>query len=234
MPPVSHVHADLVCAPGFDLYAEQGAVIVLPQYPVAGHGIGSVVPDHAAYFLLILPADRRFNNSLGLPEHPGGKGEIFFFRRRYPALAGKQRTGRPALSECNHAACVLVEPSHRPYFMRVPAAQIISCQIIAQRIPEVPVRRVYHDAGRFVQADEILILIEYLDRPVCGNRLSGKLIVQPDRQDISRSELPAHKRRFSVYFDASRRPVLGPGHIMSNQMKHPVYNIPHGTAVIFR
>ena len=126
-----------------------------------------------------MPVDRRVDGALGAARRAPGEGEIFAHERAFAAVIGELRA-QPlmravVLGDDQKAGGVLVEPVHdaRPLHAADAGERVAAMrdQRVDQCAGRMPGRRMHHEAARLVDDDEIVVLVDDIERDIFALRL---------------------------------------------------------------
>ena len=98
----------------------------------------------------------------------------------------------------------------------------------------MPMGRMHDDSGRFIETDQILVLIDDLDRFVRGNDLPRRIVRENDAECIPFPEPPVHEDRLPVDRDAVVRLVFRAGDVMGDELPLVQNDISYRTSLILR
>ena len=95
-------------------------------------------------------------------------------------------------------------------------------------------RRVYNDARRLIQTDQILVLIDDFYRLVRRNDLFGRAVREHDTERIPLPKTPVYKDRLPVDRDAMVCLIFRPGDIVRDELPFIQNDISHRAPGILR
>ena len=202
---MTEMHPDLVGAAGLQLNFQQGAAVLLPEHLVVGHRPLAVLPDTAHDALALGPADGQIDGAALRQPGSLANGVIgaadavcrqLFFQpvgRQLVFGAGHQAGGAPIQPVDGPEGGILTPLGQMPHHP------------VAQSLAVVMARAGMHrKAGRLVEAHQIAVLIDHVQRPLHGLHpaLFAAVGLPEDGQNLSRPDGMAHRHPDAVQRDA--------------------------------
>jgi hypothetical protein len=200
---VSHMHPDLMGAAGLELAGEKRgdrlAVAPGKRFLHLPMGDGLAAARAHRHFLtrMRMTVDRRIDSSALPVGHAPDEGPIAAPHRAGAAVVGElrdQRLVRPVVLRHHHQpGGVLVEPVHDA---RPPdaadagkACAAMGDQRVHQRAGLVPRGGMHHEASRLVDDDNVVVLVDDIERDILARGLGGHRLRNVDCDRIADSDM---------------------------------------------
>ena len=177
-----HMYPDLVGASGLRPDVEQAAAVASPQRPVAGDRPFAVRAHLPLQYGTLPAADGGVDAPLQLLRYPLAHRQVFLLEPA--ALQGlpQQLGGEGVLGHAHQPAGAPVQSVDRPEQVVLAAGFIVPGEQIPQGVPVVSRPGVDGHTRRLVQNDQVVVLIEHLQRPGHRRNLGGRVLGQADGQ----------------------------------------------------
>ena len=203
MTDMGQVHADLVGASGLKLAGEQACdrFAVAPgkallDFPM-GHGFPAALPDSHFLPCMGVTVDRRIDRAALPVRYPPDKGKIAAPHWPRAAVIGELRRerlmGEVVLGDDHQSGGIFVQPVHdagAPDAADAGQARAaMGDQRIDQRAGLVPGRGVHHQSPGLVDDNDVVVLVDDIERDILALGLRGGGLGYVDCDRIARSDV---------------------------------------------
>ncbi len=179
---MTHVHADLVGPPGFQLDPHMGMRTEAFQHPIVADGRLATVHNGHALALLAMTADGRVDGAAG-DDHADDDGFIDAADTARLQLLDQTRLRLQCLGHHHQAGGVLVQPMHDTGARHVDQVGHVMQQGVEQRAIRMARCRMYHQPCGLVQYQDVFILEDDIQRNVLRHPLALRLLLGRQLED---------------------------------------------------
>ena len=164
MSDVAQVDANLVGPSRFQTAPDQGRIAVPLYYLIRRKRRIAVWCNPPARGMIAVFSDRQIDFSALLLHFSVDKGEVGSFDPALPQFFIQQGGGPGVLGVQDEAGRILVESMDVTHLCRNTCSGKMACHQMVQRPSVMRLRRVQKHAGRLVHDQQMIVLVQYLDR----------------------------------------------------------------------
>ena len=203
MPNIRHVHPDLMGPPGLQTAPDMGEPLKPLQYLPVGHRIPPPVRHGHLLPIRTMPANRRVHSPAVLPQVPDHHRLICPCQTVVLKLCGQCLVRSIILCRNDQAAGVPVDAVDDAGAQRAPHAAEAPPAVVEQGVDQGPVRvprrRVDHHPHRLIDHDDVLVLIDHIQRDILRQGVRRLRLRHEDLYRLRPAQFAALGRRPPVY-----------------------------------
>ena len=203
VPDIGHVNADLMGAAGFQAALDVGVARITLQHLPMGHRSAAIGCHGHPFPVSAVASDGSIDSAGLLSEVAYHDGLIGASQRVVLELLGQAQVGHVVFRRDDETAGIPVDAVDDAWpQLAVDAGEGVAAGVeqgVDQGAVRVTGGGVYHHAHRFVDHDDILILIDHIQRDVLGQNLHRFRFRQLDGHGIACRKLGVFLRRLPVH-----------------------------------